>query len=62
MATEQLMTPEMFQEAAEKLIDRHSKDLEISHIELDKLMEDMLIGLGYEQGAYLIRASGRYYS
>jgi len=37
-------------------------DVERSHPESDKLMEDELIALGYEVGVKTIRASERWYS
>ncbi|MBW2636830.1 MAG: hypothetical protein JRC86_04800 [Deltaproteobacteria bacterium] len=49
-----------FAEKATEIINKHETDPEASHSESDKLMEDLLIQLGFGYGVALIRASTRW--
>jgi hypothetical protein len=58
------LTPEEFAEKAKLIIavEDARDDIEEKHIELDRLMENVLISLGYEEGVKLIRETGKWWA
>jgi len=51
-----------FLEKAQDIIEKHSKDPDTTHHELDRLMEDILISHGHIELVNLIRKQLRWYS
>ena len=56
------MSPKEFTDSIRKILKTYSDDCEVSHLELDELMEKVLIELGYEEGIKLIKKSHRWYA
>lgn len=57
------LSPKEFKEEVEGIIfSTETYDAEVKHRNLDTLMEDLLISLGYEEGIHLIRNTERWYN
>jgi hypothetical protein len=56
------ITPENFQREADRLHTRNLSDPEAYHVRTNRLMEEVLISLGYEEGVKSIRKGRRWYA
>lgn len=56
------MTPDEFRDRMQNIVDNPGGDAEVGHLKADKVMEDLLIALGYEEGVTVMRTMVRWYS
>lgn len=62
VAPPKVMTPTEFKAEVDRLAGAHDGDPEACHDRTDKLMESVLVSLGYEDGVRTIRGLERWYS
>lgn len=56
------ITPKEFKDEVEGVVfSTESYPMDVKHRNLDTIMEDLLISLGYEEGIHLIRNTERWY-
>lgn len=62
MSNDAIYTPENFKEAMVKAKQKWDDDTEMSHIEMDSIMCDLLKHLGYGEGVEVFKAQKRWYA
>ena len=62
MSNDAIYTTENFKEAMVKAKQKWDDDTEMSHIEMDSIMCDLLKHLGYGEGVEVFKAQKRWYA
>lgn len=60
--SKQITTPEEFAEMMHSIADTREKDEEWMHIEMDTVMMNLLIELGYEEGVMIFNKTPKWYA